>query len=150
VARRARWGGRACAGRQGRPASAAPVSGTAATEVPTGTNPDANPLKAPGAGTRPARGETPILASIGLRDVLDAAPDLIFACDAAGRFLWLNLAAETLCGRSRVQLVGRKFIAVLPGYDRRRVLLAIGKEPPTGAVVTALEVPIEARGGAIV
>ena len=36
-------------------------------------------------------GFSPVFApAIGLREVLEAAPDLIFCCDATGRFAWAS------------------------------------------------------------
>jgi PAS domain S-box-containing protein len=56
--------------------------------------------------------------SIGLRELLDAAPDVIFCCDAKGHFVWLNAAMESLCGQRSSDLLGRSFTKVVPSPYR--------------------------------
>jgi len=56
--------------------------------------------------------------SIGLRELLDAVPDVIFCCDDKGRFVWLNAAAETLTGAKAADLLGRSFSKLVPSPHR--------------------------------
>ncbi len=64
--------------------------------------------------------------SIGLRELLDAVPDVIFCCDDKGRFVWLNAAAETITGAKAADLLGRSFSKLVPtphrGHLARRFL----------------------------
>ena len=59
--------------------------------------------------------------SIGLRELLDAAPDVIFAVDDKGRFVWLNAAAETLSGAKGSDLLGRSFSKLVPSPNRGHI-----------------------------
>jgi PAS domain S-box-containing protein len=59
--------------------------------------------------------------SIGLRELLDAAPDVIFCCDARGNFVWLSAAMESLCGQRSADLLGRSFTKVVPSPQRRHL-----------------------------
>ncbi len=63
-------------------------------------------------------GSTP---AIGLRELLELSPDLIFCCDAAGRFAWLNAATESLLGPRPGDLLGRPFTMLLAPAERLRV-----------------------------
>ena len=64
--------------------------------------------------------------SIGLRELLDAAPDVIFCCDAKGHFVWLSHATEALVGAKSADLLGRSYSKLVPvpqrGHLARRVL----------------------------
>ena len=64
--------------------------------------------------------------SIGLRELLDAAPDVIFCVDDKGRLVWLNAAADTLTGAKGSDLLGRSFSKLVPtphrGHIARRFL----------------------------
>ncbi len=76
-------------------------------------------------GGQPGMSSAPQV-SIGLRELLDATPDVIFCCDANGRFVWLNLAVETVCGSKASDLLGRSFAKLVPpphrGHVARRFL----------------------------
>ncbi len=59
---------------------------------------------------------------IGLRELLDAAPDIVFACDPLGRFQWLNPALESITGRRPAELLGQPFTVLIAPRDRTRAL----------------------------
>ncbi len=68
-------------------------------------------------------GSMPAFApAIGLREVLEAAPDLIFCCDASGRFAWASSTFEYFAGWRASDLVGQSFLALIPAEDRPRVV----------------------------
>jgi PAS domain S-box-containing protein len=58
--------------------------------------------------------------AIGLREVLEAAPDLIFCCDSSGRFAWASSTFESLAGHRASDLVGQFATELLPAPDRVR------------------------------
>ncbi len=58
----------------------------------------------------------------GLRELLDASPDLLFACDADGALLWLSRAFETLTGRVADEQIGRHWSTLVAPHAARRVL----------------------------
>lgn len=58
----------------------------------------------------------------GLRELLDASPDLLFACDADGELLWLSRAFETLTGRVAADHIGRHWSALVAPHEARRVM----------------------------
>jgi PAS domain S-box-containing protein len=65
-----------------------------------------------------SRQPLPASTPMGLRELLDAAPDLIFACDSAGRFEWMNPAAERLLGFKSADLLNRPFSQLLDPSGR--------------------------------
>ncbi|MEO5987753.1 MAG: response regulator [Candidatus Eisenbacteria bacterium] len=56
--------------------------------------------------------------AIGLREVLEAAPDLIFCCDAWGRLAWVSGSFEPLTGHRTTDLVGASFTTLLLPAER--------------------------------
>ena len=57
--------------------------------------------------SRPVRSGLPAFApAIGLRDVLEASPDLVFSSDAWGRLVWASSAFESFTGRRVKDCVG--------------------------------------------
>ena len=58
----------------------------------------------------------------GLRELLDASPDLLFACDADGALLWLSRAFETLTGRLAADQIGRHWSTLVAPHEARRVM----------------------------
>ncbi len=57
--------------------------------------------------SRPVRSGLPAFApAIGLRDVLEASPDLVFSTDAWGRLVWASSAFESFAGRRVKDCVG--------------------------------------------
>src|SRR5262245_42668448 len=82
--------------------------------------------------------------SIGLRELLDAAPDVIFCCDARGNFVWLSAAVESLCGQRSADLLGRSFTKIVPAPHRAHIARnwmqrsrALNSEPATDFVKIA-------------
>jgi len=70
----------------------------------------------------PRTGSTPAFSpAIGLREVLEAAPDLIFCCDASGRFAWASSTFEYFAGWRASDLVGQSWTNLIPPADRTRV-----------------------------
>ena len=63
--------------------------------------------------------------SIGLREVLEGAPDLVFCCDAWGRITWAASAFEALIGHKVSALVGQSGLALLSPESRAHVLHAV-------------------------
>jgi PAS domain S-box-containing protein len=59
-------------------------------------------------------------APIGLRDVLDGAPDVVFCCDAAGRWVWISPAIEGLVGYRAADLIGGQCTGLIAPNERRR------------------------------
>ena len=104
-----------------RPAAPAPGAaplrpGVAAPPDPRGpsTAPPVD-LRAPvGPGIAPA-------PTIGLREMLDASPDVIFCCDAKGRMQWLSAATEALIGSRSSDLLGRPVSVLLTPPERARI-----------------------------
>ncbi len=60
--------------------------------------------------------------AIGLREVLEAAPDLIFCCDSSGRFAWASSAFESFAGYRASDLVGQFVTRMLAPEDRLRMV----------------------------
>lgn len=64
-------------------------------------------------------GHVPAFApAIGLREVLESSPDLVFCCDAWGRFAWVSSSFEYLAGWRATELVGQPFTKLLPEPER--------------------------------
>jgi PAS domain S-box-containing protein len=61
---------------------------------------------------------------IALRTLLDAAPDVIFACDHEGNWTWLNPAIQGLTGHKPADLLGKPCTALLDPTDRVAYLRA--------------------------
>lgn len=66
-------------------------------------------------------GSAPPHVTIGARELIESAPDIIFCCDAEGRFQWLNSAVESHLGQRSADLLGGSFLALVPEGQRRRV-----------------------------
>jgi PAS domain S-box-containing protein len=60
------------------------------------------------------------LVPLGLRELLDASPDLVFACDSDGALLWLGRAYETITGRVAAEQVGRHWSALVAPHGVAR------------------------------
>jgi PAS domain S-box-containing protein len=54
--------------------------------------------------------------------LMNAAPTPMFACDGEGRFVWLNPAAEALCGHPAAALLGRPYTALVAAGDQARLV----------------------------
>jgi len=70
----------------------------------------------------------PASSPIGLRELLDATPDLLFACDAFGRFQWLNPALESLTGHRASELIHKPFTTILSANGRISALRAFVRQ----------------------
>jgi PAS domain S-box-containing protein len=101
------------------------------------------------AGPLPPSHEPTLVPAVGLREVLDSAPDLIFACDVAGTLLWVNAAVEELTGRARTDLIGQRFTSIVPSDEHQRILRLFRNERDRGASVISLETPIQVEGGSV-
>jgi PAS domain S-box-containing protein len=66
--------------------------------------------------------------AIGLREVLEASPDLVFCCDAWGRFAWVSATFESLAGWRATELVGQPFTQLLPQPDRAGAVRAFYRQ----------------------
>jgi two-component system sensor histidine kinase/response regulator len=75
----------------------------------------------PASNPRGAAAAPKFAPAIGLREVLEAAPDLIFCCDASGRFAWASSTFEYFAGWRASDLVGQSFTTLVPDTDRQRV-----------------------------
>ncbi|MBI5710951.1 MAG: response regulator [Candidatus Eisenbacteria bacterium] len=87
------------------------------------------------------------LVPIGLRELLDAAPDVVCCCDADGRLLWLNPAFETLTGREAAGQIGRHFSALIAVEDRGRVLRATLRQRRRRTPVTEVALALAGAEG---
>ncbi|MFN8589467.1 MAG: response regulator [Candidatus Eisenbacteria bacterium] len=94
---------------------------------------------------------TPAFAPvIGLRDVLSAAPDLVFCCDAHGRFVWVSAAFELLAGYRPSDLVGSAFAHLVPESGRPGVLRHFARQARRGSPFTERTMSILRRDGSSV
>ncbi len=57
-------------------------------------------------------------APIGLRDVLAAAPDVVFCCDHLGRWVWISPAIEALVGYKPDDLIGHVCTGLIAPVER--------------------------------
>jgi PAS domain S-box-containing protein len=82
------------------------------------------------------------LIAPGLRELLDASPDLLFACDADGELLWLSYAFETLTGRVAADQIGRRWSTLVApraaGRVARRFLRQRRRRTPLAEVTLPL------------
>jgi PAS domain S-box-containing protein len=60
-----------------------------------------------------SRSKLPASTPIGLRELLDSTPDIVFACDVAGRFQWVNPAIEAVTGYRGADLLNRTFVGLI-------------------------------------
>ena len=91
------------------------------------------------------RGSHPI--GPGLRELIDASPDLLFACDADGALLWLSQAFETLTGRAAADQIGRPWSALVAPHEARRVLRLIVRQRRRRTAVVELALPLLTNEG---
>jgi PAS domain S-box-containing protein len=83
----------------------------------------------------------------GLRELLDASPDLLFASAADGELLWLSRAFETLTGRAAAPQIGRHWSTLVAPHDARRVLRLVLRQRRRRTPVVELVLPLLASGG---
>ncbi len=89
----------------------------------------------------PIAGGAPII-SLGPRELLDASPDVVFACDQEGTLLWLNRAFDALAGRSAGSLIGRRAVTLVAAGARIRVLHAFMKQRRRRQSQVSLVIPV--------
>jgi PAS domain S-box-containing protein len=76
--------------------------------------------------SRPAHSGPPAFApAIGLREVLEASPDLVFSTDAWGRLVWASSAFESFTGRRAKDCIGKSCTSLLVPAQVRGVLHAM-------------------------
>jgi PAS domain S-box-containing protein len=92
-------------------------------------------------------GSAPPHVTIGARELVESAPDIIFCCDAEGRFQWLNSAVESHLGRRATDLLGSPFLAMVVEAERGRLArLFLGQRRRRQELVEA-DVPLMAGDG---
>src|SRR5438045_9410213 len=64
-------------------------------------------------------GPPPFTPTIGLREVLEATPDLVFSTDAWGRLVWAAPAFESITGRQVKDCIGHPVLVLLTPTDSR-------------------------------
>jgi two-component system, sensor histidine kinase and response regulator len=83
----------------------------------------------------------------GSREVLDASPDLLFACDADGALLWLSQAFETITGRVAADQIGRPWSTLVSPPEARRALRLVLRQRRRGTPVVELALPLLTSAG---
>jgi len=100
------------------------------------------------AGSTPTRPPAAAPMAPGPRDILDAVPDVVFACDTKGRILWINAAIETFTGNKRDYCLGQAFSSLIAPYAVARVAHFYRRQRVDGQPVTVREIPILKKDGA--
>jgi PAS domain S-box-containing protein len=97
----------------------------------------------------PRSGATPpaFAPSIGLREVLEATPDLVFCCDAWGRFAWVSGSFDTLTGHRTSELVGTEFGRLLAPAGRAAALRAFLRQRTRGTAHLERTLTLERTDG---
>jgi PAS domain S-box-containing protein len=95
---------------------------------------------------RPAAGLSGF-APIGLREMMDAAPEMLFACDADGRFQWVNPALATLVGVRVSDLLGQHASALVLPTERAHVVRQFLKQRDRRVDVTSRLVTLQPADG---
>ncbi|MBI5168660.1 MAG: response regulator [Candidatus Eisenbacteria bacterium] len=88
--------------------------------------------------------------AIGLREVLEASPDLLFCCDTYGRFVWVSAAFELLAGYRGSDLVGSVFAHLVDPAERRGVLRHYSRQILRGSPFSERVVPVLRKDGSSV
>ena len=83
----------------------------------------------------------------GLRELLDASPDLLFACDADGALLWLSRAFETLTGRGVADQIGRHWSTLVAPHGAHRVMRVVLRQRRRRIPVVEVALPLLASEG---
>ncbi|HVP14726.1 MAG TPA: PAS domain S-box protein, partial [Terriglobales bacterium] len=107
------------------------------------------------AGASAPASEIASIVSLGPRELLDANPDVVFACGPDGNLLWLNRAFDALTGLSAADFIGRPALSLVAPSTRARALRVFVRQrrrrtPVVGTGLALLdasggEVPIEVR-----
>ena len=80
-------------------------------------------------------------------DPRDLVPEPLFCCDADGRLVWLNSAAEVLTGNAAHELVGQTFPILFPYADRKRITRFFLRQHLNGIKEFYYEAPVESGLG---
>jgi len=88
--------------------------------------------------------------AIGLREVLEASPDLVFCCDAWGRFAWVSASFESLAGWRASELVGQPFTKLLPAAERAGAVRAFLKQRRRSSPVASRDLELQRGDGVAV
>ena len=83
----------------------------------------------------------------GVRELLDASPDLFFACDADGALLWLSRAFETLTGRGVADQIGRHWSTLVAPHGAHRVMRVVLRQRRRRIPVVEVALPLLASEG---
>ena len=92
----------------------------------------------------PAEG-TASIVSLKLRELLDAAPDVVFACDHEGVLLWLNRTFESLTGWPAADFIGRSALELVPAAARPRVLRVFLRQRRCRTPLAEIALPVLGR-----
>jgi len=98
------------------------------------------------AGMQAGTSESPLVPP-GLREVLDASPDVLFACDAEGTLLWLNHAFELLTGRPASGQIGKPWSSAVAPQEVRRLVRMFLRQRRDRIPVVETPAPLLATGG---
>jgi len=82
------------------------------------------------------------LAALGLKDLLEATPDLAFVCDAEGNLLWASRVFESLTGHPVSEWIGRPLLSLLSAPARQRALRGIADQRRHHAACFEVTVPV--------
>lgn len=85
--------------------------------------------------------------AIGLREVLEASPDLVFCCDAWGRFAWVSSAFESIAGWRATELVGQPYTKLLPPAECAGVARAALRQRRRSVAVAGRDVTLARSDG---
>jgi PAS domain S-box-containing protein len=88
--------------------------------------------------------------AIGLREVLEASPDLVFCCDSYGRFVWSSAAFELLAGYRSSDLVGSVFAHLIPSSERTGVLRHFARQLLRGSSFSERQLSMLRKDGSSV
>jgi PAS domain S-box-containing protein len=99
-------------------------------------------------GTPARAGSTPAYSpAIGLREVLEAAPDMVFCCDTQGRFAWASTSLEGYTGKRASALVGQPFTLLLPEEERARAVRTFMRQLRRGRPLCSGDFTIQRADG---
>lgn len=92
-------------------------------------------------------GSAPPHVTIGARELIESAPDIIFCCDAEGRFQWLNSAVETHLGQRATDLLGSPYLALVGEAERHRLARFFLRQRRHRQELVEADVPLIAGDG---
>ena len=81
------------------------------------------------------------------RELLEASPDIVFACDADGALLWLSRAFEVLTGRVAAEQIGRHWSTLVAPYQARHTARLFVRQSRRRTPVVEVALPLLAREG---